>query len=247
MRKAIGLTLTVWAVLAAAGWALGDEPKPAAKKVEPKPAAKKEKESVKQSVQDRQDQRIADLKAAVAAASPDFDKALSILDEMLNDKEVSNSDRLRADILKCRILAGPKKDCAKACPLAKKIAEAKKANPKWLEETPLAHVLNALAWIILDSADLKGRDLDLAMTLAKQAAEESKQVDPAILDTLARACFEKGDLAKAIEWQTKAVAKCEVNDKMPAESKTSLERIRHALTKTLEKYKSQQSGKKSNS
>ena len=48
--------------------------------------------------------------------------------------------------------------------------------------------------------------------------------DGAILDTLARAYFEKGDVAKAIELQTKAVEKSD-------------ERLKEELQATLDRYK----------
>ena len=50
----------------------------------------------------------------------------------------------------------------------------------------------------------KVRDLDFAMKAAKRACELNEDSDPATLDTLARVCYEKGDLAGAITWQSKA-------------------------------------------
>ena len=85
--------------------------------------------------------------------------------------------------------------------------------------------LNDLAWTMLDTPGLQNRDLDLALDLAKKAAQISKNEDCQILDTLARAYFEKGNLDKAIEVQTLAV------EKSP-------------LTKTLKKYKALKTAKK---
>jgi len=68
--------------------------------------------------------------------------------------------------------------------------------------------LNAFAWGIVDpEGDMeKGkRDYDLAMKAAEAAVKLTDNKDAAILDTLARCYFEKGDKAKAIEVQTKAV------------------------------------------
>jgi hypothetical protein len=66
--------------------------------------------------------------------------------------------------------------------------------------------LNEVAWLIVDP-DMKiaKRDLDLAMNAATKAVECSKGENASILDTLARVHYWKGDLAKAIEIQTKAV------------------------------------------
>jgi tetratricopeptide (TPR) repeat protein len=67
--------------------------------------------------------------------------------------------------------------------------------------------LHALAWSIVDpDLELAKRDSDLAIELAARAVELSKSKDASILDTLARAWFVKGDLAKAVEFERKAAA-----------------------------------------
>jgi len=211
MRKTIASILMVLAVLASAGLARAEEPKPDPSK--------------KASVEDRQKQR---KEAFVAAMSnKDFDKALSILDEMINDKEVSDDDRLKAGCAQFGILVAEKKDGAKASALAKKLSQTKKDD---------SMLLNELAWTILDTPDLKNRDLDVALAIAKQAAEVSKYVDGPILDTLARAYFEKGNLDKAIEFQTKAVEKCQNND-------TISDEIKAQVKETLEKYQNKKAEK----
>ena len=66
--------------------------------------------------------------------------------------------------------------------------------------------LNAVAWTIVDPEHpLATKDLDLALKAANRAAELTEHKEPAILDTLARVHFVKGDSAKAIEIQKKAV------------------------------------------
>ncbi len=69
-------------------------------------------------------------------------------------------------------------------------------------------ILNLVSWLIVDpEMELAERDLDLAMTAAEKAVELTKGEEGAILDTLARVYYWKGDLTKAIEIQTKAVEK----------------------------------------
>ena len=68
------------------------------------------------------------------------------------------------------------------------------------------NALNALAWSIVDpEAGMEPKDLDLALAAATRANDISEGKEPGILDTLARVWFEKGDVAKAIELQKKAV------------------------------------------
>ena len=67
--------------------------------------------------------------------------------------------------------------------------------------------LNMIAWTIVDpDATWAKRDVDLALRAAVKADEFSGGTDPSILDTLARCHATKGDMPKAIEFQTKAVA-----------------------------------------
>ncbi|HMP83034.1 MAG TPA: redoxin domain-containing protein [Verrucomicrobiota bacterium] len=69
-----------------------------------------------------------------------------------------------------------------------------------------ARVLNDFAWAILTDDSVKVRDFALATKLAKAAVDASHADDPAILDTYARALFDSGDTAGAVQWQKKAVA-----------------------------------------
>lgn len=70
-----------------------------------------------------------------------------------------------------------------------------------------AEALNALAWgIVAPDAPGANKDLPFALKAAKKASELTKDSDPMILDTLARAYFLTGEKAKAFETQTKAVA-----------------------------------------
>lgn len=89
-----------------------------------------------------------------------------------------------------------KKDYDKAYAVADRIADAAKDD---------ATLLSGLAWTIAAKDGVDRRDLDRALRYATRAAEASTFADADILDTLARVSFDKGDIAKAIKWQTKAV------------------------------------------
>lgn len=88
-------------------------------------------------------------------------------------------------------------------------------------------LLNLIAWSFVDPAagfDRKDINLDLATKAAERANELTKGKDGAILDTLARVHFVKGDVAKAVELQTKAV-------------ELAPEEMKEELTKSLDEYK----------
>jgi tetratricopeptide (TPR) repeat protein len=106
---------------------------------------------------------------------------------------------------------------AKMAPLQKKFGEAMQAQ-NWaaaqeiageiaeLDAAAGAQMHNFVAWTIVDpDGDVKDKNLDVALSAAERAAELSKSKDAAILDTLALVHFLKGNTAKAIEIQTKAV------------------------------------------
>lgn len=90
-----------------------------------------------------------------------------------------------------------------------------------------ANALSSIAWTILTDKDTSTRQLDTAMDLSKRAAELSKRQDASILDTLARAYFETGDIPAAIQTQKQAIAVAK-----PAERKD--------LEATLNRYEQSQ-------
>ncbi len=88
-----------------------------------------------------------------------------------------------------------------------------------------AQTLNQVAWGMVDPADPQaGADLDLALRAAEAADKITDHKDPMIIDTLARVHFVRGDTAKAIELQTKAVELAD--DRMKAEFQKSLEEFK---------------------
>lgn len=95
-----------------------------------------------------------------------------------------------------------------------------------------AMALNAVGWTILDAPGLDRRDFDLAVKAATRADELTKSSDPAIMDTLALAHFEKGNVDKAIEIQTKAV-----------ELATDDAQMKEELEGRLKKFQDKKAGK----
>ena len=69
-----------------------------------------------------------------------------------------------------------------------------------------ADLLNEIAWHILTGGGIRQRDLPLATRLAEKAMKLSEYKNANILDTYARALFDNGQAAVAIEYQKKAVA-----------------------------------------
>jgi tetratricopeptide (TPR) repeat protein len=70
-----------------------------------------------------------------------------------------------------------------------------------------AEKLNALAWMIVEKPGDKSdsKHLKLGLKAAQKADEVSKGKQPQIADTLAKAYFETGDAAKALETQERAL------------------------------------------
>ena len=85
--------------------------------------------------------------------------------------------------------------------------------------------LNRVAWTIVDDANVKNRDFDVALKAAKRATELSEQKNAAILDTLARVYYEKGDVKSALKWQ-----------RLAAETLTGDEPFADDLREALKKY-----------
>lgn len=71
-----------------------------------------------------------------------------------------------------------------------------------------AQVLNQIAWMMVDDDTkpaLQSPDYQAAITIARRAAELTKEQDASILDTLAYAYFKHGDLQNALKYQKMAV------------------------------------------
>src|SRR5262249_44790231 len=122
-----------------------------------------------------------------------WDEAEAAVDKI--EKLLPEDERGGMGMTRFRILLG-RQDYKAAYALAGKLSEAYPDNPM---------LQNQLAWEIATKPGLEERDLDLAEKAAYRANDAAKGKDPAILDTVARVLFLKGEKDKAIEYQTKAV------------------------------------------
>lgn len=152
-------------------------------------------------------------KINAAGQAQNWDEMISLLDEMAKLDE-ENGDRV--PMIKFRVWLLGAKQPAKAYAMADELLEAYKDN---------AQALNGIAYLVVDDKRVTERDYAFAEKLALKANELTHGKDAAILDTVAAVYFGKGDTAKAIEWQTKAVEAAPAGE------------MKDELTKTLEKYK----------
>lgn len=148
----------------------------------------------------------------VAARAGDWETALGKLAEY---RQMHRSHGKRADDIELNILLSGKKDYDAAYAMAARLIEGPYRDD--------AQSLNELSWRILTDPSIEKRDVDLALRAATRANDLAKGADPSILDTLARAHFEKGDVAKAVEVQTLAVEKATEED-MKQELQEALDR-----------------------
>jgi thiol-disulfide isomerase/thioredoxin len=129
-----------------------------------------------------------------ARQTGDYANAISALRKAL---EVAPNDAMKLQLF--GILAGPAKQPQEAWKIGEEIYNAKREDPA---------TMNGLAWMIVDpDAGVTEPNLDLAMRAAEAAVKSSKSAEGAMLDTLARVVFLKGDVARAIEIQKDAIAK----------------------------------------
>lgn len=69
-----------------------------------------------------------------------------------------------------------------------------------------AGALNSLAWFIADSTSALHPDFALAQAASERANELTSQSNGIYLDTLALTCFRRGEVARAVELQRRAVS-----------------------------------------
>jgi len=127
-----------------------------------------------------------------AMQSGNYDEVVVALREVLAK---SPNENLKFQLFE--LLAGPANKPDEAWKLGEEILAANKSN---------AMMMNQLAWTIVDpEGAVKTPNLDLALKAAEAGVAASKEKDGAILDTLARVVFLKGDAPRAIELQKKAI------------------------------------------
>ena len=156
-----------------------------------------------------------------AQKSKDYTALLAKLDEVIKS-DPKDSQML---MTKFEILAGP----------AKQPQEAIAAGKQLLSMDLDAMEFNQLAWVSATEMPEKSRDLDFSLAAAQKAVSISKSADPAILDTLARVYWDRGDKAKALATQQSAV---DLGVKGDMDTDTLGE-----MKETLEKYKSTEGAK----
>ena len=96
--------------------------------------------------------------------------------------------------MKFDALLNGKKDKAAAYAWAETMVESDWDN---------ANALNGIAWGIVDRTPADLQDLDFALKVAIRACELTDNKNSSLLDTLARAYWERGETYKAIAWQEK--------------------------------------------
>lgn len=143
----------------------------------------------------------------------EWDKAIALLEKM---GKLFPDRKAMFDVQRFGLIMNFKKDYKAGYALAKELSDGPFAED--------AQGLNRIAWTILDDEGVEQRDIPFALKLAKKANKVAKGENYAVLDTLARAFYDSGDLEKAVKTQTKAVKKAEG-------------RVKAQLTQTLTKYR----------
>lgn len=94
-----------------------------------------------------------------------------------------------------------------------------------------AEAMNGIAWIILTETPKANRNEELALRAALRANELTKNENPSVLDTLAKAYFESGDVEKALRHQERAVEEAEGHPDLLVELESRLAEYRAAKDK----------------
>jgi len=147
----------------------------------------------------------------------DYTKAVAAIKEVLAK---TPNDGLKMQLF--GMLAGPAGQSAEAWKIGEELFDANKGN---------AMMMNQLAWTIVDpEGGVKEPNLALALKAAEAGYQASKGENSALIDTLARVVFLKGDVARAIELQKQAIEKTP-EGAMKTEMKKALAEYEAALKK----------------
>ncbi len=118
--------------------------------------------------------------------------------------------------------------------VAKKAEEAKAVGQKLLTEyADDGEFLNKVAWVILKHQQLPDelRDKELALKMAETAAKATEEKEASILDTLAVAYSENGNIEKAIEVEKKAISLTGDNEELKKALQENLAEFEKAANK----------------
>ncbi|MEX2213789.1 MAG: redoxin family protein [Phycisphaeraceae bacterium] len=159
-------------------------------------------------------------KIEAAAEKKDWDAIFKLFDEVVAiDASLAPSIGLN----KMFILLIEKKDYKAGYEQAGKLLENELKDE--------ADMLHQVARFLVETEELEKKDLDVALKFAARAVDLTEQKNPEALDALAMVHFQRKEIDKAIEVQTKAAAVAEDTA------------MRLHLLQTLEKYKEAKAGK----
>ena len=130
-----------------------------------------------------------------ALRSSDPKKLVAVVDEIIS--EVPETESMYGPVKLTALIKLDEQD--KALDYAKKLAKS--------DLSKQAEGLNGLAWAIVDpDAGIKpsSKLIEFAVETARRADELAEGKDAGIADTLAKAYFDSGEVAKAVETQERA-------------------------------------------
>ena len=131
-------------------------------------------------------------KLYAAQASGNMEESIRLIDDAM----AKHPDIEQLKMMKFTILVESDTHTSDAYALGERIVKDSWDDPQ---------LLNMISWNVLDNPAIKHRDFDFALKAAERANNLTNNEDPMILDTLARAWFEKGEVNKAIAIQERAV------------------------------------------
>jgi len=150
-----------------------------------------------------------------ATTSGDYGKVIELLQAAVAKNP---TDAMKMQLFQCLAIADRGTEAWK---LGEEILEAKRAEPM---------MMNQLAWFIVDpEGGVKSPNLDLAMKAA-EACTKADAKNGAYIDTMARVVFLKGDVARAVELQKKAI-ELAPEGPMKSEMKETLKTYESSLKK----------------
>jgi thiol-disulfide isomerase/thioredoxin len=92
-------------------------------------------------------------------------------------------------------------------------SEARQFGDELVGRTKEGGTLNQYAWAMLVDDTYKGKYNELALVAAQKANKLTKNADPLIMDTLARALYMTGSVEEAVALQTKAIELADAEQK----------------------------------